>query len=162
MLAQIDSLGIWLWHRIETYRIPSALLSVTAAGLELPGPDSLQQPVRYRAPLLETPPPPVQPTDNKLLTAIREPLTVLSWNEVQAVQVSEPLTVPEDAFVLFDGETPKQVQWAPPIAGLLALFIPVSYTHLDVYKRQVSPLGRGQGGALLHCETCPSSVGWGT
>jgi len=130
VLAQIDSLGIWLWHRIETYRIPSALLSVTATGLELPGPDSLQQPVRYRAPLLETPPPPVQPTDNKLLTAIREPLTVLSWNEVQAVQVSEPLTVPEDAFVLFDGETPKQVQWAPPIAGLLALFILLNIYYL--------------------------------
>jgi len=155
VLAQIDSLGIWLWHRIETYRIPSALLSVTAAGLELPGPDSLQQPVRYRAPLLAAPPPPVQPTvpngpspaaavgttasaapttasaaDNKLLTAIREPLTVLSWNEVQAVQVSEPLTVPEDAFVLFDGETPKQVQWAPPIAGLLALFILLNIYYL--------------------------------
>jgi len=130
VLAQIDSLGIWLWHRIETYRIPSALLSVTATGLELPGPDSLQQPVRYRAPLLETPPPAVQPTDNKLLTAIREPLTVLSWNEVQAVQVSEPLTVPEDAFVLFDGETPKQVQWAPPIAGLLALFILLNIYYL--------------------------------
>ena len=46
VLAQIDGLGIWLWHRIETYRVPLGALSVTPAGLVLPGPDALAQPVR--------------------------------------------------------------------------------------------------------------------
>ena len=32
--------------------------------------------------------------------------------------------------MLFDGETPKQVQWAPPIAGLLALFILLNIYYL--------------------------------
>lgn len=156
ILAQIDSLGIWLWHRIETYRVPSALLTVTASGLEIPGPDSLQQPVRYRTASAEatatptpgaapspaatapaapspTPAPPTAaaPTaDSKLLLALREPTTFLSWNEVQAAQVSEPLSIPDDAFVLFDGELPKQLQWAPPVAALLALFILLNLYYL--------------------------------
>ena len=48
VLAQIDALGIWLWHRIETYRLPLGALSVTPAGLVLPGPDALTQPARYQ------------------------------------------------------------------------------------------------------------------
>lgn len=168
LLAQIDSLGIWLWHRIETYRVPSALVSVLPDGLEIPGPESLQQPVRYRAPAAApsvnpaagspttagaaspsaptaavgpdggtaTAQAPVAaqtataPVDGKLLQAIREPTTLLSFGEVQAVQVSEPLRVPSDAFVLFDGESPKQLQWAPPVAVLLALFALLNVYYL--------------------------------
>lgn len=166
LLAQIDSLGIWLWHRIETYRVPSALISVLADGLEIPGPESLQQPVRYRAPATASNPATVSPAgaspaatgsvspaapaaapdagtpaamaatapaatvDGKLLQAIREPTTLLSWSDVQAVQVSEPLRVPSDAFVLFDGEAPKQLQWAPPVAVLLALFVLLNIYYL--------------------------------
>lgn len=169
MLAQIDSMGIWLWHRIETYRVPSALLQFGPTGIEIPGPDALQQPVRYRtaavapapaapgspaAPTTPTAPanptvapqptpaaapaatatsspaPPAAAVDSKLLTAVREPSTLLLWNEVQAVQVSEPLTIPEDAFVLFDGETPQQVKWAPPVAALLGLFVLLNLYYL--------------------------------
>lgn len=161
ILAQIDSLGIWLWHRIETYRVPSELISLVADGVEIPGPESLQQPVRYRSPTVAPAANPVagspaaagsvsptaptaaatpdagtaqaaQPAavDSKLLQAIREPTTLLSWNEVQAVQVSEPLRIPSDAFVLFDGETPKQLQWAPPVAALLALFVLLNIYYL--------------------------------
>ena len=61
---------------------------------------------------------------------MREPSTLLLWNEVQAVQVSEPLTIPEDAFVLFDGETPQQVKWAPPVAALLGLFVLLNLYYL--------------------------------
>lgn len=155
VLAQIDSMGIWLWHRIETYRVPSALIQMTANGIELPGPDALQQPVRYRTQAADPPapaPPASAPTapsaqtaeaptaakvanpapaaDSKVLAAVREPSTLLAWDEVQAVQVSEPLTIPDDAFVLFDGETPQQVKWAPPVAALLGLFILLNLYYL--------------------------------
>ncbi len=49
---------------------------------------------------------------------------------MQAAQVSEPLSIPDDAFVLFDGELPKQLQWAPPVAALLALFILLNLYYL--------------------------------
>jgi len=137
LLAQIDSLGIWLWHRIETYRVPSALLTVSASGLEIPGPDSLQQPVRYRsvAPTAPAPTVPVAPSvDSELLLAVREPTTLLTWNEVQAAQVSEPLTIPDDAFVLFDGEQPRQLQWVRPVAALLVLFILLNLYYLIRFR----------------------------
>ena len=73
---------------------------------------------------------PVPTADSKNLAAVREPSTLLAWDEVQAVQISEPLTIPDDAFVLFDGETPPQVKWAPPVAALLGLFILLNLYYL--------------------------------
>lgn len=167
VLAQIDALGIWLWHRIETYRVPLAALSVTPAGLVLPGPDALAQPVRYQltagaAPATPEPtgaPAPANPSgadsatkDAAAPTATTAPVppagagagaaalaqlvpqkeqtTVLLWEQVQAVQVSEPLTVPADAWLILDGESPRAVLWTLPVSGLLLLFMAFNIWYL--------------------------------
>ena len=67
---------------------------------------------------------------NWLLTAVREPSTLLLWNEVQAVQVQRAADHSEDAFVLFDGETPQQVKWVPPVAALFGLFVLLNLYYL--------------------------------
>lgn len=155
VLAQIDGLGIWLWHRIETYRVPLGALSVTPAGLVLPGPDALAQPVRYQ--LTAAPPPPAgeappgagaadaaagtappagaeppaaAPPGTQQLAPQKEQTTVLLWEQVQAVQVSEPLTVPADAWLILDGESPRSALWTLPVSALLALFMAFNVWYL--------------------------------
>lgn len=129
VLAQIDAQGVWLWHRVETYRAPAGAVQVTPAGLLLPGPDALPQPVRYRAvqPIVAPtaargqPGVPVAGSPELHLGAQKEPSTLLLWEHVQAVQVSEPMTIAPDALVLMDGETPRSVFWTLPMALLLLL-----------------------------------------
>jgi hypothetical protein len=151
VLAQIDALGIWLWHRIETYRVPLGALAATPAGLVLPGPDALPQPVRYQlSPVAEpaapapaapaaTPPGGATPTaapaapapaGPRLLTPQKEQTTVLLWEQVQAVQLSEPLTVPADAWLIADGESPRSALWTLPVAALLLLFMAFNVWYL--------------------------------
>jgi hypothetical protein len=115
LLAQIDAQGIWLWHRIETFRVPATAVQVTPAGLALPGPDVLPQPIRYQ----EQVPPDAAPNAPRQLLPQKEPNTLLLWEQVQAVQVSEPLTVPADALLLVDGEAPKALFYVLPLAALL-------------------------------------------
>ncbi len=155
VLAQIDGLGIWLWHRIETYRVPLGALSVTPAGLVLPGPDALAQPVRYQltaappppageappgagaadaaagtAPTAGAEPPAAAPPGTQQLAPQKEQTTVLLWEQVQAVQVSEPLTVPADAWLILDGESPRSALWTLPVSALLALFMAFNIWYL--------------------------------
>jgi hypothetical protein len=155
VLAQIDGLGIWLWHRIETYRVPLGALSVTPAGLVLPGPDALAQPVRYQltaappppageappgagapdaaagtAPTAGAEPPAAAPPGTQQLAPQKEQTTVLLWEQVQAVQVSEPLTVPADAWLILDGESPRSALWTLPVSALLALFMAFNVWYL--------------------------------
>lgn len=153
VLAQIDAQGMWLWHRVETYRVPVAAVQVTPAGLALPGPDSLAQPIRYaeqtratapaEAPTAAptgaaaTPPaaaaagaPAAEPAGPRQLVAQKEPSTLLLWEQIQAVQVSEPLNVPADAMLLVDGDDPKSLGWTLPMAGLLVLFMAFNVWYL--------------------------------
>lgn len=154
VLAQIDGLGIWLWHRIETYRVPLGALSVTPAGLVLPGPDALTQPVRYQltaapaAPASAAPAQPAEaaaptgtapaaspepaaaPAGPRQLAPQKEQTTVLLWEQVQAVQVNEPLTVPADAWLIIDGESPRSALWTLPVSALLALFMAFNIWYL--------------------------------
>jgi len=150
VLAQIDGLGIWLWHRIETYRVPLGALSVTPAGLVLPGPDALTQPVRYQltaapaAPASAAPAQPAEaaaptgaapaaspePAGPRQLAPQKEQTTVLLWEQVQAVQVNEPLTVPADAWLILDGESPRSALWTLPVSALLALFMAFNIWYL--------------------------------
>ena len=139
ILAQIDAQSIWLWHRIETYRVPATAVQVMPAGLSLPGPDALPQPVRYMEeigttadPAAPAPAPgaPVAPKGQRQLVPQKEPSTVLLWDQVQAVQVSEPLTVPADALLLIDGETPHEANWTLPLSVLLLLFMGFNVWYL--------------------------------
>lgn len=156
VLAQIDALGIWLWHRIETYRVPLGALAVTPAGLVLPGPDALAQPVRYQLTASAAPtPPPAGPTpatpDSAAqgpapaaapaaappavaampqLVPQKEQTTVLLWEQVQAVQVSEPLAVPQDAWIILDGESPRSLLWTLPVSALLLVFMAFNIWYL--------------------------------
>lgn len=164
VLAQIDGLGIWLWHRIETYRVPLGALAVTPAGLVLPGPDALTQPVRYQLTAAAPPPaapappaaapagdapakpaaagapagaapaadpePTAAPARPRQLTPQKEQTTVLLWEQVQAVQVNEPLTVPADAWLILDGESPRSALWTLPVSVLLALFMAFNIWYL--------------------------------
>jgi hypothetical protein len=150
LLAQLDAQGMFFQRRVETYRVPAASVQVTQAGLQIPGPDALPQPVRYQAP---APPPatvpaptpagapsgtapapaanpPVAPETAKLLVPIKEQATLLGWDQVQAVQLSEPLTVPSDALLLLDGEAPSGAMWTLPIALLLLLFVAFNVWYL--------------------------------
>jgi hypothetical protein len=127
ILAQIDAQSIWLWHRIETYRVPATAVQVMPAGLSLPGPDALPQPVRYMEELVTAEAAP--PTPRQLVPQ-KEPSTVLLWDQVQAVQVSEPLSVPADALLLVDGETPHEAVWTLPLSVLLLLFMGFNVWYL--------------------------------
>lgn len=153
VLAQIDAQGMWLWHRVETYRVPVAAVQVTPAGLTLPGPDSLAQPIRYAeqprvnpapaeappvapagstatAPAAAAPAAAPEPAGPRQLVAQKDPSTLLLWEQIQAVQVSEPLNVPADALLLVDGDDPKGLGWTLPMAGLLALFMAFNVWYL--------------------------------
>ncbi|HNN96346.1 MAG TPA: hypothetical protein PKI03_28920, partial [Pseudomonadota bacterium] len=124
ILAQIDAGGVWLWHRVETYRVPTGAVQVTPAGLLLPGPDALPQPVRYRVPAAvpgDAAAQPSAPTAVATLLPQKEPATLLLWEQIEVVQISEPMTVAGDALVVVVGETPKSVFWTLPMAGLLLL-----------------------------------------
>lgn len=125
VLAQIDAQGVWLWHRVETYRVPAGAVQVTPAGLLLPGPDALPQPVRYRLPTVPavadaTKPAAPAPTPVLLLPQ-KDPATLILWEQLEAVQIHEPMNIAADALVLVHGETPKSVFWTLPMAGLLLL-----------------------------------------
>lgn len=156
LLAQLDAQGMFFQRRVETYRVPAASVQVTQTGLLIPGPDALPQPVRYQAPAPPPAPVPAQvPTQApagtpagtaqapaaaaslpaatetaKLLVPIKEQATLLGWDQVQAVQLSEPLTVPSDALLLLDGESPSGVMWTLPIALLLLLFVAFNVWYL--------------------------------
>lgn len=152
LLAQLDAQGMFFQRRVETYRVPAASVQVTQAGLQIPGPDALPQPVRYQAPAPPPAPVPAQapagaPSGTtqapaaatspaastetaKLLVPIKEQATLLGWDQVQAVQLSEPLTVPGDALLLLDGESPSGAMWTLPIALLLLLFVAFNVWYL--------------------------------
>lgn len=124
ILAQIDAGGVWLWHRVETYRVPTGAVQITPAGLLLPGPDALPQPVRYRVPAAapgDAAVPPNAPSAVATLLPQKDPATLLLWEQIEVVQISEPMTVAGDALVVVVGETPKSVFWTLPMAGLLLL-----------------------------------------
>ena len=125
VLAHIDALGVWLWHRVETYRVPAGAVQVTPAGLMLPGPDALPQPVRYRVPAeppaIEGAKPPAAAQAPALLLPQKEPSTLILWEQLEAVQIHEPMNVAADALVLVHGETPKSVFWTLPMAALLVI-----------------------------------------
>ena len=127
ILAQIDALGVWLWHRVETYRVPVGAIQITPAGLLLPGPDALPQPVRYRVPsdpaavAIDGTKPAAAPSHPPLLLPQKEPSTLILWEQLEAVQIQEPMNVAPDALVLVDGETPKSVFWTLPMTALLLL-----------------------------------------
>jgi hypothetical protein len=139
VLAQIDAQGMWLWHRIETFRVPATAVQVTPAGLQLPGPDSLPQPVRY---IVETTPPDagaagaavppgaVNPAAPPKLVPQKDPSTQLLWEEVQAVMVSEALHVPEGAVLLVAGDPPSSYVYTLPLAALLLLFMGFNVWYL--------------------------------
>lgn len=126
ILAQIDAQGIWLWHRIETFRVPAAAVQLTPAGLMLPGPDSLAQPIRYTE---QAPSDAAQAIPHQLV-AQKEPNTLLRWEQVQSVLISEPLNVPPGALLLIDGETPRSLLFTLPLAGLLLLFMGFNVWYL--------------------------------
>lgn len=149
LLAQLDAQGMFFQRRVETYRVPAASVQATQAGLLIPGPDALPQPVRYQAPPPPPPAPapavapggtaqapaaaatpPAAPETAKLLAPIKEQATLLGWDQVQAVQLSEPLTVPSDALLLLDGEAPSGAMWTLPIALLLLLFVAFNVWYL--------------------------------
>lgn len=147
LLAHLDSQGMFFQRRLETYRVPAASVHVAPTGLQIPGPDGLPQPVRYQAPQApaapETAPaggapapgqasatPPPADATSKLLVPIKEQATLLSWEQVQSVQISEPLTVPTDAFLLLDGEAPAGLMWTLPVALLLLCFIGFNVWYL--------------------------------
>jgi hypothetical protein len=139
LLAQIDDQGIWLWHRVETYRVPMGAVQVTPVGLAIPGPHSLPQPVRYQpqlpaAALAPNGAPNGAPggatADALLLVPQKEPNTLLLWEQLQAVQVSEALSVPADALLLVSGETPSTVSYTLPLAMLLLLFMVFNIWYL--------------------------------
>lgn len=132
ILALIDAQGIWLWHRIEPYRVPAGAVQLTPAGLVLPGPDALQQPVRYMeqevaggdsAGARDA-------TAPRQLVAQKDPSTLLLWEQIQAVQVSENFKVPSDALLLMAGETPKTQFYTLPLSALLLLFMSFNVWYL--------------------------------
>ena len=55
---------------------------------------------------------------------------MLLWEQVQAVQISEPLTVPPDAWLVMDGESPRAAMWTLPVSALLALFMAFNIWYL--------------------------------
>ncbi len=124
-VARVDAQGMLLWHRIEVYRVPLSGLRKGAGGLSIPGPDELKQPTRYEA-------------TGKGLVAIRPPAgepVLLPFGDgigitIQAVQISEPLNIPEGALVLVGGETPSGVRWTLPIGTLLLLFMGFNLWYL--------------------------------
>lgn len=158
LLAQIDAMGIWLWHRVESYRVPLRALQNTPAGLMLPGPDALPQPVRYQPSVLPTPapvpapaappagtpappaasPPPAS-TEPRLLVAEKDQNTLILWEHVQSVQVTEPLGVPADAWVVIDGETPRSQLFMLPLGALLVLFMAFNVWYLLRSLRKGEP-----------------------
>jgi hypothetical protein len=99
---------------------------MTPLGIVLPGPDTLPQPVRYSAQA----PPDATAGAAHLLGAQKEPSTLLEWEQVQAVMVSEPLVVPEGALLLVDGETPRAEVYTLPIGALLILFMAFNIWYL--------------------------------
>jgi hypothetical protein len=152
LLAHLDSQGMFFQRRLETYRVPAASVHVTPTGLQIPGPDGLPQPVRYQAPPAPAAPeaapaggqaapaptataqagaaPAAADATSKLLVPLKEQATLLSWEQVQSVQISEPLTVPPDAVLLLDGEVPAGSMWTLPVALLLLCFIGFNVWYL--------------------------------
>lgn len=118
-IAKADSLGLLLWHRLESYRVRAAELRVDAAGIHLPGPEALPQPTRYR---------PEAADPKRLVPEGGE--TLLGWERVQAVQAPEPLLIGGGAFVLLDGEVPAADRWTLAVALLLVLFMGFNLYYL--------------------------------
>jgi hypothetical protein len=142
ILAQIDAGGVWLWHRVETYRVPTGAVQVTPVGLMLPGPDALPQPVRYRVPAVapaDPAAPAAAPTSVATLLPQKDPSTLLLWEQIEVVQISEPMTVAADALVVVVGETPKSVFWTLPMAGLLLLCFLFNLWYLAQALRRPNP-----------------------
>lgn len=151
ILAQIDAGGVWLWHRVETYRVPSGAVQVTPAGLLLPGPDALPQPVRYRVPSTAPVDPAAAPVPapSAVVTLLpqKEPATLLLWEQIEVVQISEPMRVAPDAVVVVVGETPKSVFWTLPMAGLLLLCFLFNLWYLAQSLRRSNPSEEASAGA---------------
>ena len=74
--------------------------------------------------------PPAGPAAPGQLAPQKEQTTVLLWDQVQAVQVNEPLTVPADAWLILDGESPRSALWTLPVSVLLALFMAFNIWYL--------------------------------
>jgi len=122
VLSQIDALGIWLWHRVETYRVPSGLVQVTAEGVVVPGPASMQQPVRYAlqpAPAAETDKPtgPEKPAQGATNGSVSKP--------TQAASVANAPTAPAVAPPATATPGPS----TPAATGFAKLLAPVSQAN---------------------------------
>lgn len=131
-ILRVDARGFFYQARVETFRAPAASLVVTAAGLRIPGPAALPQPVRYLAPTPAVAPAapsgapaapagaPAAPAAAPRLTPASDAQTLLPWADIEAVLVSAPLRPSPQAVVLVAGETPASLRlWVVPLALLL-------------------------------------------
>jgi hypothetical protein len=117
-LLRMDAQGFLFSRRVEIYRAPLRRVRTADAGLSVPGEG---QPTRYvpdpQAPARLVPAPPALET-------------LLPWQEIESVQISEPLRLPDDAYVLLEGETPARARYALGLAALLILFIGFNLWYL--------------------------------
>jgi hypothetical protein len=77
----------------------------------------------------------------------KEPATLLLWEQVEVVQISEPMTVAADALVVVVGETPKGVFWTLPMAGLLLLCFLFNLWYLAQSLRRAGSADEAQASA---------------
>lgn len=58
-----------------------------------------------------------------------------TWADVKSVSVAEPIVIPEDAFVLLEGDAPGGFLWAPLIAALMLAFMAFNVWYLSRRRR---------------------------
>lgn len=47
----------------------------------------------------------------------------LPWSQIASIQVSAPIEIPHDAWIVVENETPADFVWVPALAGVLILFL---------------------------------------
>jgi hypothetical protein len=57
------------------------------------------------------------------------------WADVKSVSVSEPIVIPDDAFVLLEGDAPGRFLWAPLVAALMLAFMAFNVWYLSRRRR---------------------------
>ena len=57
------------------------------------------------------------------LVSRNSPSTTLPWSRVASVQIAAPVAIPEDAWIIVEGDRPEQHQWVLLVNGLLILFL---------------------------------------
>jgi hypothetical protein len=126
-VARIDAQGLIFQGRVETYRAPLSKVAVAPEGLVLPGPKELRQPTVY-APAAPGASGAEEP--GHLVPVADEGRTLLPWARLRAVEISEPVAVAADAFVILEQETPQSVRWTLAVFGLLVLSIAFNLWYL--------------------------------